>query len=66
MATQWEYKSIQVTLYGDGEFRVQDLEEHKSVLADEGWEYIDMRVLPARTTAKAEVVLRFRRRAAAA
>ena len=62
MATQWEYKSIQVTLYGDGQFRIQDLDEHKAVLTDQGWEYIDMRILPAKSSAKAEVVLRFRRR----
>ena len=58
----WEYKSVPITLHRSGEFQLQDLEIHKQVLADEGWEYIGMRALPQKREDVAEVVLRFRKR----
>ena len=45
-----------------GEFQLQDLEEHKQVFADAGWEYIDMRALPQKRDDLAEVILRFRKK----
>ena len=60
MAT-WEYKSVTITIHRSGEFQLQDLEQHKQVLADQGWEYIDMRALPQKHDDIAEVVLRFRK-----
>lgn len=59
---KWEYLSVPVILQYTGEFRLTDLASHKQVQTDAGWEYIDMRVLPAKSDGtKAEVVLRFRR-----
>ena len=58
----WKYTSLKVEIYRSGEFRLQDLERHKDVLRDQGWEYIDMRALPTSDDLKAEVVLRFRKR----
>jgi hypothetical protein len=58
---QWEYKSVPVTIYRTGEFHLRDLDVHKQVFQDAGWEYIDMRALPTDDPSKAEVILRFRR-----
>jgi len=63
---QWEYKSVPVTIYRSGEFHLQDLESHKQVLRDSGWEYIDMRALPTQDDVRAEVILRFQRKTPAA
>ena len=59
----WEYTSVTITLQRSGEFQLQDLEQHKQVLTDNGWEYIGMRALAQKQEDVAEVVLRFRRRA---
>jgi hypothetical protein len=58
----WEYKSVPITLHRSGEFQLQDLEAHKQIQADAGWEYIDMRVLAQKHADVAEVILRFRKR----
>ena len=57
----WDYKSVTITLHGSGEFHLHDLDEHKQVLTDSGWEYIDMRVLAQKQDGVAEIVLRFRK-----
>jgi hypothetical protein len=58
----WEYKSVEITLHRSGEFHLQDLEQHKLVLTDMGWEYIGMRALPQQHADMAQVILRFRRK----
>jgi hypothetical protein len=58
----WEYKSVPITLHRSGEFQIKDFEVHKQVMADEGWEYIDFRVLAEKHADVAEVILRFRKR----
>jgi hypothetical protein len=57
----WEYKSVPITLHRSGEFQLQDLEVHKQVLTDAGWQYIGMRTLPQKHSDIAEVILRFRK-----
>jgi hypothetical protein len=59
---EWDYKSVEITLHRSGEFHLQDLEEHKRVLTDTGWEYIGMRALPQKDIDIAQVIMRFRKR----
>ena len=58
----WEHKSVPITFHRSGELRLQDLEAHKQILVDAGWEYIDMRVLPAKHEDVADAILGFRKR----